>query len=168
MTIHSLQQSSPQPSQLTAGAPAGQATSLAPALWAVTGGTLFGLGLLWSGMANPERVLAFLTLGQHWNPALMLVMAGAIAVSAPLFWLARRRWQRQQPSWSGQAIDWPTATRIDRKLLLGAMLFGAGWGLAGICPGPALVGFILQPAILGFVVAMLAGMWLHDRVLQRT
>lgn len=127
-------------------------------------GLLFGLGLLLSGMANPAKVVGFLDLAGAWDPSLALVMAGAIGVAAPGFAAARGRGR----AWNGEVLDLPTSTAIDRRLLLGGVLFGLGWGLGGYCPGPALVaaGAGHGPALL-FVVAMLAGMQVHDRLLAR-
>lgn len=122
-------------------------------------GLLFGIGLLVSGLSDPAKVLAFLDVGGRWDPSLALVMAGAIAVSAPAFWLARRR----SAAWSGAPIALPENRRIDARLLAGSALFGLGWGLVGLCPGPSLValGFGLPRAIV-FVAAMLAGMALFE------
>ena len=118
-------------------------------------GLLFGCGLIVSGMSNPAKVLAFLDLAGEWDPSLALVMAGAIAVGLPAFRVAGRR----QTSLRGQPLQMPTARQIDRRLLAGSTLFGVGWGLAGICPGPALV-LLGSGAVKGlvFVLAMLAGM----------
>ena len=123
-------------------------------------GLLFGLGLIGSGMTNPAKVKGFLDVAGAWDPSLALVMAGAIAVGAFAFAAAKRR----TTSWSGERIELPSSTLIDRRLVIGGMLFGAGWGIAGFCPGPALVamgGGIGAAWIFG--VAMLAGMLVHDR-----
>ncbi|WP_370262629.1 DUF6691 family protein [Limnobacter sp.] len=122
-------------------------------------GVLFGLGLIVSGMSNPAKVIGFLDLSKPWDPSLMLVMAGAIAVALPGFWLAKRR----QTGLLGQAMQWPGTSSIDRPLLVGAVLFGAGWGLGGFCPGPALVASsaLLGEALL-FTAAMLLGMWVFS------
>jgi len=118
-------------------------------------GLLFGIGLLLSGMANPAKVLGFLDLAGHWDPSLAFVMAGAIALAAPAFRLARTR----QSSLAGVPMRLPTSRRIDRRLVGGALLFGVGWGLAGFCPGPALVvAGSGAPRAWLFVAAMLAGM----------
>lgn len=126
---------------------------------AFASGLLFGLGLLLAGMANPAKVQAFLDLAGAWDPSLMLVMGGAIAVVAPAFAWAKRH----QRTLLGASLELPQARHLDRRLLLGAALFGAGWGMAGICPGPALV-LLAQGKALIFVLAMLAGMGLHALV----
>lgn len=126
-------------------------------------GLVFGLGLLVSGMANPAKVLGFLDLAGTWDPSLALVMAGAIAVAAPAFFWARGR----RVSLLGAPMQLPTATRIDRRLVLGSLLFGVGWGIAGFCPGPGLVALGMGvPQAFVFVLAMLVGMGLFE-VLER-
>ena len=128
------------------------------ALIALVAGLVFGVGLLLSGMANPAKVAGFLDLAGHWDPSLALVMGGAIAVALPAFTLAKRR----SRAWAGCALTLPTANRIDAPLVLGSLAFGAGWGLAGYCPGPALVSLGMGSAPAGvFVLAMLAGMAAH-------
>ena len=120
-------------------------------------GLVFGLGLLVSQLANPAKVLAFLDLAGAWDPSLALVMGGAVVVGLVAFTLSRR-WRR---SLLGEPMRRPEANRADRPLVIGALLFGAGWGLAAFCPGPALVaaGAGHGQALL-FVAAMLAGMGL--------
>lgn len=127
-------------------------------LAALFAGLIFGLGLIISGMANPAKVLSFLDLAGAWDPSLALVMAGAIAVGLVGFTLAKKR----SHSFSGAPMQLPTATQVDQRLLMGGAMFGVGWGLAGICPGPALVGLGngVPQAIL-FVAAMLVGMALY-------
>lgn len=126
-------------------------------------GLVFGLGLLVSGMANPAKVLGFLDLAGRWDPSLAFVMAGAIALAAVGFRLARTR----KTSVLGAPMQLPTATRIDARLVGGSLLFGVGWGLAGFCPGPALVNAGSgEPRAWLFVAAMLAGMALYA-VLER-
>src|SRR5215510_7434739 len=98
-------------------------------------GLIFGSGLMISGMTQPAKVLGFLDIFGRWDPTLAFVMTAALAVSAAGFQLAR---QQQRPLFAAQA-QWPTRTDIDRPLIAGSVLFGAGWGLAGLCPGPALV-----------------------------
>ncbi|KAF0815435.1 hypothetical protein IGB42_00516 [Andreprevotia sp. IGB-42] len=133
-------------------------------LIALLAGLIFGLGLIISGMVNPAKVQGFLDITGQWDPSLALVMAAAIAVATPLFWLARRR---RSTLLTGEAMALPSATIIDRKLILGSLAFGAGWGLAGICPGPAVVAAALgELTVLPFLLAMLAGMVIH-RMLQR-
>jgi uncharacterized membrane protein YedE/YeeE len=118
-------------------------------------GLLFGLGLLLSGMTDPGKVIGFLDLSGMWDPSLAFVMGGAIAVGFFAFALAKKRTQ----SFLGGALHLPTSSQIDRRLLLGSALFGAGWGIAGFCPGPGLVSMAAgQPKAAVFVVAMLAGM----------
>ncbi|PLY40824.1 hypothetical protein CSZ94_19070 [Janthinobacterium sp. ROICE36] len=126
-------------------------------------GLVFGLGLIVSGMGNPAKVLGFLDLAGAWDPSLALVMGGAIAVALPAFWLAGRR----STALLGEPMQLPAARRIDRRLLLGSLAFGVGWGIAGFCPGPALVSLLAgQPKAWIFVGAMLAGMVLFE-VLER-
>ena len=131
---------------------------------ATLSGLLFGLGLIASGMTNPAKVKGFLDLFGAWDPSLALVMGGAIAVGAVGFALARRR----VLSWTGARIEIPASTAIDSRLLLGGALFGAGWGIAGLCPGPAIVSASGgSMAAVVFVIAMLAGMSVHDRWLAK-
>jgi len=134
-------------------------SSRRPLVFAALSGLLFGLGLAVSGMADPDKVLAFLDPLGAWDPSLALVMGGALAVALPGFAWVRRR---------GHALcgvlQLPTNTRVDRDLLLGAAIFGIGWGLAGYCPGPALAGLgrgSLES--LWVVPAMFAGFWIADR-----
>ncbi len=124
-------------------------------------GLVFGLGLLVSGMANPAKVLGFLDLAGAWDPSLALVMAGAIGVGTLAFVLAKRR----TVSLIGAAMRLPSARHVDRRLLVGSAVFGAGWGLAGFCPGPALVALGMgERKALVFVLAMLAGMALFELI----
>jgi uncharacterized membrane protein YedE/YeeE len=115
-------------------------------------------------MTNPAKVQAFLDITGAWDPSLALVMGAAVAVGLVAFARARRR----ERAWTGEPMELPRSRVIDRRLVLGGVLFGAGWGLAGFCPGPALVALGAGlPAAWVFVPAMLAGMWLHDRFLGR-
>jgi uncharacterized membrane protein YedE/YeeE len=128
-------------------------------------GLVFGLGLLLSGMADPAKVLGFLDLAGAWDPSLMFVMGGAVGVGAVAFGWARRRRQ----SLLGEPLRLPTTTAIDRRLLLGALLFGAGWGVAGFCPGPALVALgVGETKAVVFAIAMLAGMGLFELIERAT
>lgn len=127
-------------------------------------GLVFGLGLLVSGLANPAKVLAFLDLAGAWDPSLALVMAAAVAVGLVGFRVARGR----ERSWLGAPLRLPTARHIDKRLVLGGFGFGVGWGLAGFCPGPALVAMGAGEAkALVFVAAMLAGMGLFEILEKR-
>jgi uncharacterized membrane protein YedE/YeeE len=127
------------------------------ALTAYLCGTVFGLGLSISEMINPVRVIGFLDVAGAWDPTLLLVMISAVVIALPLFTLIR---QYSQPFFSDQFML-PTKTRIDPRLITGAILFGIGWGMAGLCPGPAITALAsLSIEITGFVIAMLLGMWL--------
>ena len=126
-------------------------------------GFIFGAGLVISGMTDTAKVLGFLDVlaisKGAWDPTLAIVMAAALTVSIPGFALARRR---GRPVLVDVAA-WPTRTAIDRPLIVGAVLFGAGWGLVGLCPGPAIANLAtLSPPVLLFVAAMIAGMAAHD------
>jgi uncharacterized protein len=122
-------------------------------------GLVFGAGLLISQMVQPTKVLAFLDIFGAWDPSLIVVMIAALAVSAPGFVLARRH---AKPVFA-EECSWPTRTGLDRQLVVGAATFGIGWGLVGLCPGPALENLAtLSPDVFVFVVAMTAGMILHD------
>lgn len=129
---------------------------------ALISGLLFGAGLILSGMANPAKVLAFLDLAGAWDPSLALVMLGAISVAFPAFQWAKR--QRQHSSLLGKPITLPERPLADRRLIIGAVLFGIGWGLAGYCPGPALATLLSAgwPAVL-FVIAMMAGLLIVEQ-----
>ena len=118
-------------------------------------GAIFGLGLVISGMANPAKVLGFLDIAGNWDPTLAFVMGGAMLVMA-VAWIVQRRLAAPI---NGPSFHLPGTALIDRRLIGGAVLFGIGWGLAGLCPGPAIasLGTALAPAAI-FVAAMLAGM----------
>ena len=133
-------------------------------LIAALSGLLFGIGLIAGGMTDPVKVKSFLNVFGAWDPSLALVMGGAIAVGLIGFTLARKR----TTSWTGAAMDLPKSTVIDFRLLLGGVLFGVGWGIAGYCPGPGIVaasGGSIAGAV--FVVAMLVGMTVHDRFMAK-
>jgi uncharacterized protein len=116
---------------------------------------IFGSGLMISGMTQPAKVLGFLDIFGRWDPTLAFVMAGALAVSSVGYALARRQ---IRPVIAAQHF-WPKKTDIDRPLVIGSVLFGIGWGLVGLCPGPALENLAsLSPHVFVFVIAMIAGM----------
>jgi hypothetical protein len=126
-------------------------------------GLMFGLGLLLSGMTDPGKVLGFLDIAGNWDPSLAFVMGGAITVAFFAFALARRR----TTAFLGGAMHLPGTAPIDRRLLIGSLVFGVGWGLAGFCPGPAVVaaGAGLTKALV-FTLAMIAGMAVHGFAAQ--
>ena len=122
-------------------------------------GLLFGLGLLLSGMTDPGKVIGFLDLFGQWDPSLGFVMGGAILVGFLAFAFAKKRTR----SFLGGALTLPTSHIIDKRLVIGSLLFGAGWGLAGFCPGPALVSMAAgQEKALIFVAAMVLGMTIFE------
>jgi hypothetical protein len=122
-------------------------------------GLLFGIGLILSGMTDPAKVIGFLDLFGAWDPSLALVMGGAIGVGMFAFAMARQR----TTAFLGGAMHLPKPGQVDRQLVFGSLAFGVGWGLAGFCPGPALVSLGAgEPKAAVFVVAMLAGMWAFD------
>jgi uncharacterized membrane protein YedE/YeeE len=135
-----------------------------PMLAAFACGLLFGFGLLISGMTQPAKILDFLDFAAipkgTWDPTMAVVIVAALVVSTLGYRYAR---QRGTPVFAAQSF-WPTRTDIDLPLVGGAVMFGIGWGLAGLCPGPALVNFVtLSPKVLVFVAAMVIGMMAHDR-----
>ena len=136
-------------------------------LTSLLAGLVFGLGLIVSRMANPGKVLGFLDLAGHWDPSLALVMVGAIAVGSVGFFVARNRTM----SFLGAEMRLPTAHHIDRRLIFGGILFGIGWGVAGFCPGPALVALGMgETKAVVFIAAMLGGMVVFELMeyLKRT
>lgn len=130
-------------------------------LVALVAGILFGAGLVVGGMTDPGKVIGFLDLAGKWDPSLAFVMGAAICITLPVFQLMKLR--------SHPLLDTrfylPTRTDLDSQLLGGSALFGIGWGIAGLCPGPAIANLSNgTPEVLAFVIAMIAGMWLRDRV----
>lgn len=131
---------------------------------ALLAGLIFGLGLIVSGMVNPDKVQDFLDMSGSWDPSLLLVMGGAITVGLLAFTLAKRR----NETFLGAPINMPTSRVIDKRLVLGSLAFGIGWGLAGICPGPGLV-LVGSGNAQGmvFVAAMLVGMGIFELLERR-
>ena len=127
-------------------------------------GLIFGLGLLESGMMNTQKVLGFLDIFGAWDPSLAVVMAVALIVTYAGYAIARGQ---QQPLFASRHL-WPSGAMIDRNLIAGAVMFGIGWGLVGLCPGPALANLAtLSPKVLVFVVAMIVGMMARDALARR-
>lgn len=133
-------------------------------LFAFISGLIFGLGILISGMINPTKVLSFLDVTRAWDPSLALVMASAIAIGLLAF-----SWgKRHESALLGGAIQWPTARGIDKRLIGGSALFGIGWGIAGICPGPGVVLLgIGSPKGFIFVAAMAVGALIFQEIEKR-
>lgn len=131
---------------------------------ALLAGLVFGMGLIVSGMANPAKVLGFLDLAGRWDPSLALVMVGAISVGLIAFTVAARLTR----SLLGAELKLPGARHIDRRLIGGGLLFGVGWGVAGFCPGPALVALgVGEAKAVIFVMAMLVGMGIFELLERR-
>jgi uncharacterized membrane protein YedE/YeeE len=131
-----------------------------PVLAALLFGLVFGAGLAVGGMTNPAKVIAFLDVTGTWDPSLAFVMGGALTVNGLAFALTR---QRPRPLFA-ESFALPTLRDIDRELIAGAATFGVGWGLVGLCPGPALASLLRgELSVYAFVAAMVAGMWL-DRL----
>ena len=137
---------------------------LAPLFASLLAGLVFGLGLIVSGMADPAKVMGFLDLGGAWDPSLAFVMAGAIGVGALAFATARKR----TVSFLGSAMKLPMSSDIDGQLVIGSVVFGIGWGIAGFCPGPGLVALGMgEIKALVFVVAMMLGMSVFELLERR-
>lgn len=131
-------------------------------LFAFIFGGIFAFGLILSGMSNPEKVLSFLDILGDWDASLAFVMIGAICITIiPMQKMTRKS---SPKTIGGEPVDLPKATRIDRKLILGSGIFGIGWGLAGICPAPAitLIGLGHYQSLY-FIAAMITGMWLYQK-----
>lgn len=127
-------------------------------------GLIFGVGLIVSGMSNPYNVIGFLDLAGNWNPSLAFVMLGAVGVT-----LFGMRWiEARQRTFFNDTLHLPGTSHINKELVIGGLIFGAGWAIAGFCPGPALVALGAgYPKALVFVIAMIAGMLIHDHVYKR-
>ncbi|UZE96648.1 DUF6691 family protein [Alkalimarinus alittae] len=131
---------------------------------ALIAGIIFGAGLLVSGMMDPEKVIGFLDLFGEWDPSLMFVMGSALIVTVPAFRLIMRR---QKPIFN-ERFSLPLKTYLDKPLIVGAAIFGVGWGLYGYCPGPGISSLAsLNVASFLFVPSMLAGMWLANKVANK-
>jgi uncharacterized membrane protein YedE/YeeE len=121
-------------------------------------GVLFGTGLVVSGMTDPSKVKGFLDFAGHWDMSLLWVMVGAIAIYSPAFWLQRRK----DPTLTRSISPAGPPKRVDTRLLLGAGIFGVGWGLAGVCPGPAIAALSTSASMAVVAVAIMLGIALHD------
>jgi hypothetical protein len=138
------------------------------AVVALIAGVIFAVGLLISGMANPSKITAFLDVRGHWDGSLMFVMAAAIAVHLPIVWLIKAREAAGRAPLFAPKILWPDATGIDAKLVVGAAIFGVGWGLSGYCPGPAVLSVAAGGVpLLAFIGAMLVGLYGVQLVTRR-
>jgi uncharacterized protein len=132
--------------------------------FALLAGAVFGIGLIVSGTADPRKVIGFLDFAGPWDPSLAFVMGGAIAIGAPTFAFMHRR----KDSLLGLQLKMPAFSELDRRLIAGSLLFGIGWGIAGFCPGPALVALGMgETKAVVFVAAMLAGMGLYEFLNRR-
>ena len=126
-------------------------------IFSLLSGFIFGVGLTVSSMTNPAKVIGFLDITDKWDPSLMFVMIGAIAISAPLFYLLRNK---TKPLFDLN-FEIPTTKNVDKKLILGASIFGIGWGMVGFCPGPAIASLaLLKPFSIIFVIAMAGGFYM--------
>jgi hypothetical protein len=127
-------------------------------------GLVFGIGLIVSGMTNPSNVIDFLDLAGHWNPSLGFVMLGAI----PVAWMGFHFTEKRQKTFFNTDLELPGTQVITKELIIGSLLFGAGWAIGGFCPGPALVALGSgSPKALAFVLAMLCGMYAHDKFFSK-
>ena len=123
-------------------------------IFSLLSGIIFGIGLVISGMTNPEKVIGFLSITNNWDASLILVMGGAIIITAPVFYLLKNR----KKSLLSLDINLPQKKDLDKKLIIGSLLFGVGWGLVGLCPGPAVSSLALfEPITLIFLAAMYLG-----------
>ena len=126
-------------------------------------GIIFGIGLVISGMTNPEKVIGFLSITHNWDASLIFVMGGGIITAGPFFYLVRNR----QTSSLGNQIDLPKKQKLDKKIIIGASLFGVGWGLVGLCPGPAIAAIAtFDPIIIVFLLSMAAGVLVKKNIIK--
>ena len=126
-------------------------------------GTIFGIGLVISGMTNPEKVIGFLSITNNWDASLVFVMGGAIISFAPFFYLFKNK----EVSALGNKIELPAKLEIDKRLVIGAVLFGIGWGLVGLCPGPAISALaVFDPIVIIFLISMAVGVLINTNILN--
>ena len=126
-------------------------------------GIIFGIGLVISGMTNPEKVIGFLSITHNLDASLIFVMGGGIITAGPFFYLMRNR----QTSSLGNQIDLPKKQKLDKKIIIGASLFGVGWGLVGLCPGPAIAAIAtFDPIIIVFLLSMAAGVLVKKNIIK--
>ena len=126
-------------------------------------GIIFGIGLVVSGMTNPEKVIGFLSITHNWDASLIFVMGGAIITAGPFFYLFKNK----EFSALGDKINWPNKKNIDKKLIIGSSLFGIGWGLVGLCPGPTISALAtFDPIIVVFLVSMAAGVLVKKNTIK--
>ena len=126
-------------------------------------GIIFGIGLVISGMTNPEKVIGFLSITHNWDASLIFVMGGGIITAGQFFYLMRNR----QTSSLGNQIDLPKKQKLDKKIIIGASLFGVGWGLVGLCPGPAIAAIAtFDPIIIVFLLSMAAGVLVKKNIIK--
>ena len=122
-------------------------------------GLLFSIGLSLSGMVNPLKVKGFLNIFDNWDPTLLFVMCGAISINLIFYPIIKKR----GATYFNKKIDYPTSKVIDKRLIIGSSLFGIGWGITGICPGPAISNlFLFNPSIILFTISMITGMTLFN------
>ncbi len=124
-------------------------------------GVIFSLGLVVSGMTNPSKVIGFLSITHNWDASLMFVMGGAILIFAPFFYYLKSR----EVSTLGMKIELPAKQEVEKRLVIGSALFGVGWGLVGLCPGPSI---LFDPIILIFLFSMAIGILVNQNLLQKT
>ncbi|MFT6927888.1 MAG: putative membrane protein YedE/YeeE [Psychromonas sp.] len=127
-------------------------------------GLLFGMGMIISGMVNPAKVIGFLNISGNWDPSLAFVMGGALAVFTPIYHFVIKK---RSAAINGDKFSWTSNTKIDGSLISGALIFGAGWGLAGFCPGPAITSIASgSNIVLAFILSMIVGMVLAKQYQQ--
>lgn len=132
-------------------------------LISLVSGVIFGVGLVISGMTNPEKVIGFLSITHNWDASLMFVMGGAILVAGPFFFLLKNK----ETSALGNQIDLPKNQKIDNKIIVGSSLFGIGWGLVGLCPGPAIAAVAtFDPIAIVFLISMAVGVLAKKNIVK--